>query len=1138
MKKILFFSALFLSAALLSGADLVLKDFSGKKVTGTVKWQKKNNLVIIRGEMQGGEIRLPIGIAQLKQYKYITVDRRHQSGKWEVAWLNKDVREAIKPVNPGDVKLNFPINPKMAVDGKTALFSIYISPGIDLELGSVTFSAKAAKSTKYVQRQAKGPLRVFDTPVGKFTIPATYEDITPAPRRENVKFSVGKNDSGLRSYVVDDVRTLHPKLRPSMEEFNRQVVMFASPGHYEGKTFSVYAVKNAPKTLVSAGAAVSDSGAKLPQPEVRYLRVWPQRKSFVGLQYRDVAEVLERETPKDIPADSALAYYLKVRVPENAKPGVYRGQISFKSGNFPARTLTYIVRVTGLKLVREFKPIIGCYYGGPEQFKFIRDYGLTSALQGHQSCMRDVVKKPMREIMRKTKDVNKRLEMLYQGKDLPQLNFADPRPTGLDNFLKAYNAAGFKSVVCWFAVKGFSDVIADFLNEPISKEPNLFMYPEKLTPAYRKLFKDCIRAINKRAEKFNVRIYWYQFDELGCHGFPKTFKYATEMFKLVKEAGGYTAVTCGEDDFTKMVAPYLDMRIYGISCGNSHKAVNRIRKDTKKYKAGFFSYTGCVYENHYANRYNAGFNMYIGDWEGRYFWNLSSKRNNVWNDFDHSAKDSVMIYPGKNGEIIPTLQLETMRQGIDDFRYLVTVQELVAKALKSKRAEVRAAGKQVQAEMLKLKNEMPFFFSDEWDVRNFDRYRWRVSTMGEYLQALLEGKKVIPEVKFFGSETKKKSKVTFPFILRAPRVSAITVDGNLSDAGWKKAFKVPEIRLLSGNKPEVPTDILIARDDKNLYVAFRNIEPDVSKITRNHKMRDIFTWRDDSVEIFYDGRNDHRSRKHLMFNAVNGVTDIAIDDKADGNIKWNCPGLKSAAKISDGMWCCEVAIPLKEFSSPVVGINFMRNRIALLSHASLVPDPHNAKFYAKLYLEDVPVRLAPAEAPLLGRNIVRAELKEKSQVTISVEGKKQFSAVLEKGVHALGVDLAKEGKNTYAVCVKPLSKNSRSAVWNFTDILPKAMVISPVSAYCFADEGMLTITGKINMNLVKGDGTELAVRMTNADGKGIFSTKARVTGNDLVFKLPLDGVPAEEKYTVEFTLLIKGKAAGKEKRSFYVMKAM
>ena len=835
---------------------------------------------------------------------------------------------------------------------------------------------------------------------------------------------------------------------------------------------------------------------------------------------------------------SALAYYLKVRIPENAAPGLYRGKISFKSGNFPARTLNYVVRVTSLKLVKEFKPVIGCYYGGPEQFKFIRDYGLTSALQGHQSCMRDVAGTPMKEIMRKTKDVNKRLEMLYQGKDLPQLNFSDARPTGLDNFLKAYNAAGFKSVVCWFAVKGFTDVIANFLNEPISKEPNLFMYPEKLTPAYKKLFKDCIRAINKRAEKYNVRIYWYQFDELGCHGFERTFRYATEMFKLVKEVGGYTAVTCGDDDFTKMVAPYLDMRIYGVSSAKDHKSLDRIYKDTKKFKADFFSYTGCVYENHYANRYNAGFNMYIGNWEGRYFWNLSSRRNNVWNDFDHSAKDSVMIYPGKDGEIIPTLQLETMRQGIDDFRYLVTVDQLAAKAVKSANPVVREAGKKVQGEMLKLKKEMPFFFNDEWDVRNFDRYRWRVATMGEYLQSLMEGKKVLPEVIFSGAETKKKSELTFPLLLKVPETASVTIDGELKEAEWKNALRVPDMNLMSGSKPEVPTDIYLARDKKYLYVGFRCVEPDVSKITRQHPLRDIFTWRDDSVEIFYDGKNDHWSRRHLMFNAINGVTDIAIEGKK-GDIKWNCPELKNAAKISEGKWCCEVAIPLSEFPSPVAGINFMRNRINLLSHATLVPDPHNPKFYEKLLLEETPAEFAPVKEPLLGRNFIPARFSEKCRVTVTVEGKKQFEKVCApKTAEALPLDLTREGTNKYAVTVTSLAEKKKSFTWSFTDELPPAMVIDKTPDYIFANEGTLKIKGRVNMNLVKGDGTEFEFAITNSMGKELFKNKVSVTGNDLLLNIPLDRLAPEEKYSIDLSLLIKDQCAGKAKRSFYLMKSM
>ena len=477
-----------------------------------------------------------------------------------------------------------------------------------------------------------------------------------------------------------------------------------------------------------------------------------------------------------------------------------------------------------------------------------------------------------------------------------------------------------------------------------------------------------------------------------------------------------------------------------------------------------------------------------------------------------------------------------MRQGIDDFRYLVTLDNLVARALKSKSAEVREAGRKVRSEMQKLKNEMPFFFTSEWDVRNFDRYRWRIATMGEFLQSALEGKKVLPEVKFFAAEAKKKSNAAFPVILQAPEVAPITIDGDLGDPSWSKAFRVPQMALLSGNKPEVPTDIFLARDKNYLYIGFRNVEPDVSKITGKHKHRDIFTWRDDSVEIFYDAANDHYSRRHLMFNAINGVTDIAIEGKKS-DIKWNCPGLKSAAAIGKGMWCCEVAIPLKEFPSAVSGINFMRNRINLLSHASLVPTPHEPRNYAKLLLEDAPARLAPIAKPLLGRNIIPLELKEKAKVTVTVEGKKQYETVLSTA-GTVPVDLSKEGFNKYAVTVTPLAGTKKSVTWSFNDELPKAMVIDQTAAYYFVSEKFLTVKGSINMNLVKGDGTALEVKMSSGSGQTLFQKTAEVTGNDLVFTLPLERFAPEESYTVEFTLLLKGQKAGSVKRSFYLMKSM
>jgi hypothetical protein len=274
-----------------------------------------------------------------------------------------------------------------------------------------------------------------------------------------------------------------------------------------------------------------------------------------------------------------------------------------------------------------------------------------------------------------------------------------------------------------------------------------------------------------------------------------------------------------------------------------------------------------------------------------------------------------------------------------------------------------------------------------------------------------------------------------------------------------------------------------------------------------------------------------------MFNAINGVTDIAIVGP-QGNIKWNCEGLKSSAKISKGMWCCEVAIPLKEFVSPVAGMNFMRNRQALLSHASLVPDPHNPKFYSKLYLTDEAFRLAPAGKMLLGRNFVAVDLKKEAAVTVSVDGKKQFEKVMKKGLHAVPVDLIKEGRNDYSISVRAKEGKSKPCAWTFSDTLPKALSADSVSGYYFSDEKEVVIKGRVNMNLIKGDGTQLAVKVANKAGKVFYQKNCAVTGNDFQFSLIPGLLVAEENYTVTFSLLIKGKTAGSETRSFYLMKNM
>ena len=122
--------------------------------------------------------------------------------------------------------------------------------------------------------------------------------------------------------------------------------------------------------------------------------------------------------------------------------------------------------------------------------------------------------------------------------------------------------------------------------------------------------------------------------------------------------------------------------------------------------------------------------------------------------------------------------------------------------------------------------------------------------------------------------------------------------------------------------------------------------------------------------------------------------------------------------------------------------------------------------------------------------------------------------------------------------VTPASQKGKPVCWSFTDKLPKAMIAGTPAAYYFADEGVVEIKGRINMKLDGTPGSELAVSLSNSAGRTVYSSVTPVTGNDFRFSVPLASLPAEDRCTVRFTLLIKGKAAGGETRSFYVMKAI
>ncbi|NLZ63193.1 MAG: hypothetical protein GX902_05240 [Lentisphaerae bacterium] len=1098
-------------------------DFSTWKKSGTLSVTQKNGITRLDGGMAGGELSCAFPAQVLAASKFAVLKRTYEQSNWQLLAAKGLDRIEIQPLDKELLLVHFPLSDAL-IDKDKLTLAIKLFPDAALEIEFFDLRAESTSSEKYVARKFSGPARTFQTPVGEFTIPDNFEDISQPPRNSGLKFTLAEADSGLRSYVVDDIMELHPDLLPTAEEFERTLSFFAAPDQSEGGAFSLYPLLDLDEVRLSGAELQSEAGHTLPAPEIRSIRVWPQRTNFVGLQYRDVPELLEENLPMPLRQHKAQAYYLKYHIPADARPGIYRGTVTAQATGRPALNIPVTLRVIDLQLRRDHQQILGIYYGGPRAFPMLQEYGFNSILQGHQNCMRDILK-PLKDLARTEPDLARRLEKLYGGTAEPQLNYAEARPQGLDNFLREYQKYGFRRLVVWFAVPGFTDVIAKFLNLPLSQKNGLRFYPEELTPEYRQLFKDIIGAISRRVQAAGTDIYWYQFDEIGVNSNVFLFNYAVEMFKLVKEAGSKTAVTCGEDEFTDMVNPWLDCRIYAQGTAADNDSLSRILKSTKKDNREFFAYTGCVYERYYANRYNAGFNMFRCGWEGKYFWNLASHRNEPFNDFDHSAKDSMSVY-SLGDKYIPTLNLESLRQGLDDFRYIHTLQQLIAEAEKSPLEGVAAVAAATRQELDDIRAALPFHCQPEqWDFRNFKRYRWRIASLASELQARLRGKIRPLQIEFHNREQDAAPPPQRPQ-LNAPLLPMLpAIDGTLQKGEWDAALHIPELYLASGNKPPVNTQVWLGRSQDTLFVAFRCEEPEPKSMILQQHTRDHLVWRDESVELFFDHQHNRRDYRQIILSALGTEADFDVTNgKTDKG--WTCQGLKTACKIYSDYWVAELALPLAEIAStPIIGVNFQRVRQSYMSISAFIPKPHQPEYYADLTLAELPVQIAPEilQPVRLGQNKLQVVNHSGSRETLALQLAEQTSTYQLSGekLQILPVEINAPGPLSGSITLPGLK--SPQPFWGFQYEVPEVLSLSNIPGYLLQEDKTLDFTADLNYYPAANETAQLRLTLQRPGAEPLISTR-EVAGNAAKLSIDLQTLLANCKYTVIVELLRQGRS--------------
>ena len=111
---------------------------------------------------------------------------------------------------------------------------------------------------------------------------------------------------------------------------------------------------------------------------------------------------------------------------------------------------------------------------------------------------------------------------------------------------------------------------------------------------------------------------------------------------------------------------------------------------------------------------------------------------------------------------------------------------------------------------------------------------------------------------------------------------AITIDGNLSDAGWQNATKLEEWYETNPGEnavPKVKSIGWVTYDDRSFYAAFEFQDPEPSKIQGPFNDRDhIGGNTDDYGGVILDTRNDGKTAILFLVNPSNIQYDAISDD--------------------------------------------------------------------------------------------------------------------------------------------------------------------------------------------------------------------------------------------------------------------
>ncbi len=507
-----------------------------------------------------------------------------------------------------------------------------------------------------------------------------------APETNSRELPPDKRESqqGFIAFNPPKEQRIFPQTTPLPEQRVDQLRLAGAPGQRLALSLAFRALQDIPNFQPVADSWVDSSGRPCPAiiTAVHPIRVWLQRTGHkgAGKLWNHAPELLAENTPRYLLPQTTQQYYLLIDLPADAPAGNYRSSLCLNGEGINAQTMTLTLEVYPFALTSADEFYLAMY-NGDKKFDFLAQ---PETRAGDILRLRDMRAHNMNSVI------------------FPQKRWVSP-----EDFRE-----------CYLRVNALLDECG-FPRHPMP------YHNQNLTAEITSAVKDIVQNTGLR------EILFYPVDE----PFNRKLDLARRLYSEAKKIPGIRTYSTVTQNCVDALGSDLDICCYTVTAQAKFQP-DRIRAAFARTGQEFWWYSNASREYPAAVRYKAGFFFHRSGAKGQLYWAYDNFQQDPFNDFDDQQADHTAVYIN-GGKILTTLQWEAIREGIDDLRYLRTLEKILAE--KPDHPSAAAAQKLLQElwqeTVVDLEVYAERFGKDievhhhcVWEPERFDYYRRKIAS--------------------------------------------------------------------------------------------------------------------------------------------------------------------------------------------------------------------------------------------------------------------------------------------------------------------------------------------------------------------------------------------------------------------------